>query len=340
MKNPPRVLAIIIAIILLLLLAWFVWHDMNRSPEETEPSDETATTVSPPPAPPASEEEKSAEDKEAAEHVEKVAETKAEPIRPDKEEVKQFTGADQTVRTGEDETPEKEQVASGTGQQQPAAAPPPAEEEEEERTPPIAPPPAVPAKEETSDTDSTASAGGTTTGSSASGGSPAPSVSTTVGELFERSGQMCLGREGDDTHTRIIEETRESEGRSSVPEDAVFYVHTVNREDHQGIWGILHTALNENFARGIPIRQDDGDTRTYQVELPPTADEMLPNRRSSKLGILIHQHSESMIAYNYRTGRLRKDPNIIYPDEELLIACFRREELIDLYKHFTGSNGQ
>ncbi|HSS66768.1 MAG TPA: hypothetical protein VLS27_20225, partial [Gammaproteobacteria bacterium] len=39
--------------------------------------------------------------------------------------------------------------------------------------------------------------------------------------------------------------------------DSVFYVRTVRPSDTQGIWGIVHDGLIENFARGMAIRRGE-----------------------------------------------------------------------------------
>ena len=49
---------------------------------------------------------------------------------------------------------------------------------------------------------------------------------------------------------------------------AIFYLHTVQDTDVQGIWGIVHFGLIDNFARGMAIRL--GEDVAYTVEIPRT----------------------------------------------------------------------
>ena len=122
-------------------------------------------------------------------------------------------------------------------------------------------------------------------------------------------------------------------------EHDVFYVHAVTPEDRQGLWGIIQKGVSENFARGVRLTIE-GRTDTYRIAVPAHADEVLDDRSSSPLGLMIHRKSRETIVYNRELGRLTLDPDVtIYPGNELVIVGFKPEELIDLYKHFAGTDG-
>ena len=122
-------------------------------------------------------------------------------------------------------------------------------------------------------------------------------------------------------------------------EDDVFYVHAVKPGDDQGLWGIIQEAVTGNFARGVRLTLGER-TDTYRVAVPKDADELLDDRSSSPLGLMIHQKSQETIVYNRKLGRLTQDPDVtLYPGNELIIVGFEPEELIRLYKHFAGTDG-
>ena len=55
---------------------------------------------------------------------------------------------------------------------------------------------------------------------------------------------------------------------------------------------------------------------------------------------MIHRKSRETIVYNRKLGRLTRDPDVtIFPGNELIIVGFKPEELISLYKHFSGADG-
>lgn len=118
--------------------------------------------------------------------------------------------------------------------------------------------------------------------------------------------------------------------------DSIYYVRTIRRTDTQGIWGVLQNGLTDNFARGIAIKRGD-DVGTYKVDIPHSADEMLSNHSSSFLGRLIYEKTQQTSIYNLQLGRIGKDPDLIYPGQELLIIRFTPEELIAIYKHFVSA---
>ena len=130
------------------------------------------------------------------------------------------------------------------------------------------------------------------------------------------------------------------EGVVEIGESDVFYVHSVTADDYQGIWGIIQKGITENFARGISI-DHDGNTSIYRFQVPADADEVLENRSSSPLGIMIYRKSNETILYNRRLGRLTRDPDVtIYPGNELIIVGFKADEIVSLYRDFLSSHGR
>ena len=117
--------------------------------------------------------------------------------------------------------------------------------------------------------------------------------------------------------------------------DAIFYLHTVLPTDEQGIWGIVHFGIIDKFARGIALRRGD-DVEKYTVRIPRDADERLPDQSSSFLGKLIDRKTKESYVYNFREHRMGRNPDRIFPDQELVIINFRRDELNAVYEHFAA----
>ena len=115
--------------------------------------------------------------------------------------------------------------------------------------------------------------------------------------------------------------------------DTIFYLHTVQPTDEQGIWGIVHFGLIENFARGMAVKRGE-KLETYTVRIPRDADEKLHDQSSSFLGKLIDRKTEESFVYNFRNSRMGRNPDRIYPGQEIVIIHFEPEELISIYKHF------
>ena len=124
--------------------------------------------------------------------------------------------------------------------------------------------------------------------------------------------------------------------RKAENPDSIFYLHTVQPTDEQGIWGIVHFGLIDNFARGIAIRRGQ-DVETYTVRIPRDADERLEDRSSSFLGKLIDRKTKDSFVYNYRDNRMGRNPDRIYPGQEIVIINFEPEELTAIYRHFATS---
>ena len=115
--------------------------------------------------------------------------------------------------------------------------------------------------------------------------------------------------------------------------DSIFYLHTVQPTDEQGIWGIVHFGLIENFAGGMAIRRGE-EVGTYTVRIPRDADERLEDQSSSFLGKLIDRKTKDSFVYNYRDNRMGRNPDRIFPGQELVIIRFDPEELMAIYTHF------
>ena len=118
--------------------------------------------------------------------------------------------------------------------------------------------------------------------------------------------------------------------------DTIFYLHTVKDADDQGIWGIIHFGLIDNFARGMAIRRGE-DVETYTVRIPRYADERLEDQSSSFLGLFIDAKTKDSFVYNYRENRMGRNPDRIYPGQEIVIIQFEPEELMAIYGHFAAS---
>ena len=128
----------------------------------------------------------------------------------------------------------------------------------------------------------------------------------------------------------LIAEQRE------VEPDTIFYIKTVHPSDVQGLWGIIHGGLVENFASGIGIRQGQA-VKSLRVNIPNDADEKI-GTKSSFLGRLIHLKAIDSFVYNFKQQRMGQNPNHIYPGQELAIISFQPEELVRIYHYFASKN--
>ena len=126
--------------------------------------------------------------------------------------------------------------------------------------------------------------------------------------------------------------------RAEVEPDTVFYVRTVRNSDAQGIWGIVHDGIIGNFARGMAIRRGEA-INTFKVDIPPDADEVLADRSSSFLGKLIHTKTLESWVYNFKENRMGRNPDRVFPGQEIVIINFKPEELISIYRHFVVQRG-
>ncbi len=122
--------------------------------------------------------------------------------------------------------------------------------------------------------------------------------------------------------------------------DHIYYVRTVRDNDIQGIWGIIHSGLVDNFARGMAIRHGK-KVDTYRVEIPRLADELEVDRSSSYLGKLLTRKVRASHVYNHRKRRMGVNPDRVFPGQEIVIVDFSSDELISVYQHFlrAGNSG-
>lgn len=117
----------------------------------------------------------------------------------------------------------------------------------------------------------------------------------------------------------------------------IFYIHAVNANDQQGIWGILQQGLTDTFAKGITL-PDKG--KLIKATIPLEADETLANRKSSFLGKLLHNKVTTTHIYNFQQGLLGKNPNLITPGQQLIIVSFTEDELLKVYQHYNQQSQQ
>jgi len=115
-----------------------------------------------------------------------------------------------------------------------------------------------------------------------------------------------------------------------------FYIHAVTREDDQGIWGIIQHGLMDQFLKGVPVPVKEGvpERRMLTLEIPENADERRGDGYSSFLGKILDRKTRESHVYNYTSGRMGKNPNYIFPDQEVVISRFSKQELVEIYKHF------
>lgn len=167
-------------------------------------------------------------------------------------------------------------------------------------------------------------------------------------EYYEQTtpAELAAHSAGQDEPIRVIRNHRGLEASSvgdliraeGVGSDSIFYVRTVRPDDTQGIWGIVQDGIIDNFARGMAIRRDK-DINVYKVDIPADADERRRDATSSYLGKLIHDKTRASHVYNFTLNRMGRNPDRIYPGQEIVIIDFRPEELIDIYKHFVAQRG-
>lgn len=120
-------------------------------------------------------------------------------------------------------------------------------------------------------------------------------------------------------------------------EKRIFYLHAVNPDDEQGIWGIIQKGLTGTFSKGINLTQANGTVRTL---IPEDADEILSNKNSSFLGKLLNYKVLTTYVYNYEKGNIGKNPDYIKPGQQLIIVTFTEQELMGIYQHFKDFRAQ
>ena len=151
----------------------------------------------------------------------------------------------------------------------------------------------------------------------------APSLDTPIKVIVEKPGEAL-------TLAQLLPEEKD------VGKDT-FYVHAVTRGDVQGIWGIIQRGLKDQFLKGIPVPAEEEITREQYLKLriPNDADEPREGGYSSFLGRVLDQKTKESYVYNYSSGRMGKNPDYISPGQEVVISRFSKEELVEIYKHFS-----
>jgi hypothetical protein len=129
-----------------------------------------------------------------------------------------------------------------------------------------------------------------------------------------------------------VGELLEQHGGKVDPED-LFYVHTVQELDDQGIWGIIQNGVVRTFAQGIAVGSDPTPD-IVKVDIPQDADELLADESSSFLGKLIYEKAIQSYVYNFTRHRMGRNPDVLRPNQEIVIVTFRPSELITIYRHF------
>lgn len=129
------------------------------------------------------------------------------------------------------------------------------------------------------------------------------------------------------------------QGQGALGEDT-FYIHAVTREDVQGIWGIIQHGLIDQFLKGVPVGAEVGapERRLVTMKIPEDADEPHEGGYSSFLGRVLVRKTKESYVYNHTSGRMGKNPDYIFPGQELVISRFSKKELVEIYKHFSQSS--
>ncbi|MGV0005764.1 MAG: hypothetical protein ACNYPG_03960 [Candidatus Porifericomitaceae bacterium WSBS_2022_MAG_OTU9] len=124
-----------------------------------------------------------------------------------------------------------------------------------------------------------------------------------------------------------------------VASDDLYYVYTVTESDIQGLWGIIHYGIIENFAKGIALRQGQ-DVNTYQVDIPYAADEQISETESSYLGRIISAKAKESFVYNHKKNRMGLNPDLLRPGQEIAVIRFTQAEMVAIYRHFAEGGNQ
>lgn len=128
-------------------------------------------------------------------------------------------------------------------------------------------------------------------------------------------------------------------GDEMINDNSLLYLHRVTEADRQGLWGIIQTGLIEKFRRGMRI-EGLGRQSTVSVTIPPDADEPLPDGFSSFLGKILDGKVTTSYVYNFKTSSMGRDPNLIYPGQQLILIRFSPDELRDIYMYFAERRGE
>lgn len=122
-------------------------------------------------------------------------------------------------------------------------------------------------------------------------------------------------------------------GDDMVSDNSLLYLHRVTEADRQGLWGIIQTGLIDKFRRGMHI-DGLGRQSTVSVTIPADADEPLPDGFSSFLGSILNGKTTTSYVFNFKTHSMGRDPNLIYPGQQLILITFTADELREIYLYF------
>lgn len=128
-------------------------------------------------------------------------------------------------------------------------------------------------------------------------------------------------------------------GDDMVTDNSLLYLHRVTDADRQGLWGIIQSGLIDKFRRGMQI-DGLGRQSTVSVTIPADADEPLPDGFSSFLGKILDGKVNTSYVYNFKTSSMGRDPNLIYPGQQLILIRFSPNELRDIYMYFAERRGE
>lgn len=125
-----------------------------------------------------------------------------------------------------------------------------------------------------------------------------------------------------------------------ISDSTLFYLHRVTERDRQGLWGIIQSGLIERFRRGLRLEGIYSDRDMVRVTIPADADEPLPDGLSSYLGRVLHHKVESSYIYNFSTRTMGRNPDLIYPGQEVILIQFSPDELKQIYLFFAEQRRQ
>lgn len=125
-----------------------------------------------------------------------------------------------------------------------------------------------------------------------------------------------------------------------LPDNALFYLHRVTKQDQQGLWGIIQTGLIDKFREGVHIEGIASNKDSVQAIIPADADEKLSSGLSSFLGKILNNKVGSSYIYNFGTHTMSHDPNQIYPGQQLIMIHFSPQELSQIYQFFSDKRNQ
>lgn len=125
-----------------------------------------------------------------------------------------------------------------------------------------------------------------------------------------------------------------------LEDNALFYLHRVSERDRQGLWGIIQAGLINKFREGLQIEDIRSNKDLVQVAIPADADEKLTSGLSSFLGTILDHKTDSSYIYNFNTGTMTHDTNLIHPGQQLIMVHFSSAELKQIYRFFSDKRNQ